>query len=123
MAKKNGKPQHISDLDILWAIRDIPAPLLTMNIKSVLFTMLATIGNCHNEWYYHSYQQWAEKIGCSPRSLPKLMQSLEDMNFILIKRPNYYGNGDSNEYKLNYEFILRTAEHFREQRTPTLDCR
>lgn len=114
MRKKNGKkPENISDLDILWAIRDIPSKILDIKLKSILYTFVALIGNSQNEWYYKSHIELAEIIGISARRLPKLLNQLEDLNLLFINRPKLYLKGDSNEYKLNYHLILSTAKMVR----------
>lgn len=109
------RTQGITDLDIIWAIRDIPRYILPIKLKSVLYTLVSLIGNSPKEWFYHSHYDLSEKIGSSLRRTPDLLNSLECLDFIFIKRPAHYTKGDSNEYKLNYELIIETANRFREQ--------
>jgi hypothetical protein len=41
------------------------------------------------------------------------MNSLEENGLIDIKRPAHYTDGDTNEYKVNYLFIMKLANEFR----------
>lgn len=107
------RPEGLTDQEVLWAIRDTPRKILKSNLKSVLYTMVLTIGNNHKDWFYHSNKQWSEKVGCCPRVVPDLMHRLEDLEYISIQPPAYYGNGDANEYKLNYLKIIEIANYWR----------
>lgn len=111
-SNKKLRPKGYSDLDLIWSIRDIPSSILKGNLKSILYMMVATLGDS-TDWYYHTYKQWADKSGFSERSLPSFFQTLEEARFIFVKRPEYYGNQyrkkDGNKYQLNYELILKSG--------------
>lgn len=115
MPKKTIRPKNISDLDLIWAIRDIPKHILCIKLKCVLYTFVSLIGNSKNEWYYKSIPSLANLMGYNDRRLPALLNQLEDLGFIFINRPASYKKGNTNEYKLNYNLILSTADDFREQ--------
>jgi hypothetical protein len=116
MTKRNGtKPENITDLDLFWAIRDIPSSILCIKLKSILYAFVALIGNSKKEWYFKSHESLAEIIGIKVRRLPNFLNMLEELNFLLIKRPKNYLKGNTNEYKLNYKKILSTGLKFREQ--------
>lgn len=117
------RPKNISDLNIIWAIRDIPKSILNLKLKGVLCMLVSIIGNSDSEYYYHSQFDLSKKFGCSIRSVPGYMNYLEEIGFISIKRPFHYTDGDSNEYKLNYEFILETASKFHAQTPYSKTCR
>lgn len=115
MGKQTIRPEHLSDLDIIWAIRDIPTKVLCIKLKSILYTFVSLIGNSTNEYYYKSHEDLAPIIGISSRRLPALLDKLENLKFLKIKRPKNYTKGDSNEYKLLYLNIIKEAEFFRAQ--------
>jgi hypothetical protein len=110
MKLKKIRPSEYSDLDIIWAIRDIPSHILCIKLKSVLYTFVALIGNSTNEWYYKSAEDLAAKIGISRRRLQPLLCCLEDLNFLHINRPKKYLKGLTNEYKLNYLAIVKASK-------------
>lgn len=116
MNRKKIRPAAYSDLDIIWAIRDIPKKILDIKLKSVLYTFVALIGNSTNEWYYKGLDDLAEIIGMQKRRLPSLLYKLEDSDFLLINRPKKYLKGMTNEYQLNYELIVQTAKMYRGRR-------
>jgi len=110
------RPKGITDLQTMWAIKDISCDILDIKLKSVLYSLVALIGNSKREWFFKSHEGLADFIGISARRLPKLLNQLEALGFISINRPATYTKKDTNEYKLNYQKILSTGQHFREQR-------
>lgn len=117
------RPQGISDLHILWAIRDIPKSILNLKMKGALCMMIAAIGNCEHDYYFHSHEDWAKDFGCCVRAVPDYLDTLERIGFISVKRPKNYIKGNSNEYKINYQSIIDMALRFREQRLGSKTCR
>jgi hypothetical protein len=109
------RPEGYTDLDLLWAIRDIPSSILCIKLKSILYSFVAIIGNSTNEWYYKSLDDLGDIIGISGRRLQGLLHQLENFGFLLIKRPAKYNRGITNEYQLNYHLILSTGGKSREQ--------
>jgi len=112
MSQKKIRPDEYSDLDIIWAIRDIPKSILNIKLKSILYTFVALIGNSTNEWHYKSLDDLAEIIGIHKSNLSALLYAIEDLDFLKIKRPAKYLKGMSNEYQLNYELIVQTAKMY-----------
>lgn len=112
-SNKHKRPQNISDLDILWAIRDIPKSILCNTQKGILCMLLACIGN--NSSCYYNMDQLINILGLSLTPMRNQLHELEDRMFIKITRPAKYYRGAANEYSLNYELILSTGKHFREQ--------
>lgn len=110
MRAKKIRPEGYSDLDIIWAIRDIPSDILCIKLKSILYTFVAIIGNSTNEYYYKSLDDLGAIIGISGRRLQPLLHTLEELDFLKIKRPKKYLKGLTNEYKLNYLAILQASK-------------
>lgn len=98
------RPKGYSDLNILWAIRDLPSDLISWNERSVLWFLLSIIGN--NESCIRTINQLSDKCGLSRSSLIRHLNSLVKSKFIQIYRPRNQGRGQANEYFLNYETIL-----------------
>ena len=76
----------------------------------ILMIMNLTIGIGVN--IYYSLKQLEDKIGMSERRAQDHFHYLEHLDFIIINRPNHYTNGESNEYRLNYELLLETANFY-----------
>jgi hypothetical protein len=102
------RPKNVNDLQILWAIRDIPADLITFEERSILNLLLSIIGN--NEYCYYSLDELVEKFGASYSTFKRLLKSLTSKKFIQTIRPEKQGRGQNNHYILNYEVILNTAK-------------
>jgi hypothetical protein len=115
MSRTKIRPQGYSDLDLIWAVRDIPSKILCIKLKSIIYTFIALIGNSESQWYYKSLPDLSEAIGISGRRLQDLLHKLEELGFIFINRPKKYLKGMSNEYQLNYQLILSTGGKFRAQ--------
>lgn len=109
-------PKGITQLKVMWAIKDIPGSILDVKLKGILFCFVALIGDSKKEWYFKSHKHLADIFGISVRRLPDMLNALEDLDFLIINRPETYTKGDTNEYKLDYFLILSTAARFREQR-------
>jgi AraC-like DNA-binding protein len=105
------RPKGISDLDILWAIRDIPKSILNSSRKGILSMFIAIIGQ--NERCTYSMAELEDKLGCTDRSLRENFHYLEEINFLIIERPSHYVKGAVNHYKINYEKILEEANLYR----------
>jgi hypothetical protein len=106
--KNSARPQGISDLNILWAIRDIPRSILNSTRKGILCMFVAIIGN--NESCKYSQKELEDKLGSSERTIQDQVIYLEDAGFLTIIRPLSYIAGERNEYFLNYKFIIDTAK-------------
>ena len=107
----NEEDVSITDLNILWAIRDIHPSILNLNRKGILCLFLACIGTNKVCWY--SMEQLELILGKSERRLRDDFHYLEDINFLFVKRPAKYSRGLSNEYRLNYKLILETAKKYK----------
>ena len=112
-SKNYRKPKQISDLNILWAIRDIPRSILNLSQKGILSMFLAIMGNKSS--FSLSMKELENKIGLTDANLIKQLHLLEDRCFIKINRPANYVKGQANEYFLNYVFILELADKCRNE--------
>jgi hypothetical protein len=99
------RPQGVNDLQVLWAIRDIPTSLITFEQRSLLYYFLSVLGNY--EKCYYSISQLAKNTGMSKRWLTYRLKELEESKFLNINRPCNQGRGMANEYTLNYSLILQ----------------
>lgn len=118
------KKREINDLEILWAIRDIPKSILNLQRKGILLIFAACIGE--NEFCYYTMKQLQEKMGASERSLRDHFHYLEERGFLIIHRPKRYKNKDANQYSLNFNLIINCAKkhsNFREQKHTGRICR
>ncbi|MHB9161375.1 MAG: hypothetical protein ACYC6W_10920 [Nitrosotalea sp.] len=98
------RPKDVNDLQIMWAIRDIPATILNLNQKALLFILATLIGNNEDCWY--KSKNLCEKLGVSRHTLHRLLSHLEKQNLIFIDRPDHYTHNINNRYRLNYEQLL-----------------
>lgn len=111
IAIQHKRPSKINDLDILWAIRDIPRHELSITKKGILSMFLACIGNrgtCH-----YNLDQLQEIMGIGQTGLRENLYWLEEKGYLKITRPAQYKRGAANEYSLNYELIISIAETYR----------
>ena len=95
------RPKDVSDLDVMWAIRDIPAFLIDLKQKGILYTLLAIIGN--KEYCCYSQPEFAEILGTSVKTLKREIAHLET-NFLRVDRS--IGRTFRNKYYLEYDLIL-----------------
>ena len=102
------RPEGINDLQVMWAIRDIPADIITPNERLLLFILVTTIGNKGS--CYDSVSDFANKTGLSERTIQYGLKSLSNKKLIKIKAPKLNGRGYANEYFLNYFAILGHSE-------------
>lgn len=98
------KKHSPTDLNIIWAIRDIPRHILNSSQKGILTMLLVTIGK--NKKCHFSMKQLQDKLGSNERTLREQLHYLEEKDFIKIIRPETYKNGECNEYSVNIEHIL-----------------
>ncbi len=64
--------------------------------------------------------QLEKHFGKSERRLREDFHYLEEINFLIIRRPKKYSRGLSNHYSLNYALILETAsQHRKAKRSET----
>lgn len=98
------RPDQVNDLQVSWAIREIPPSILEFKYKGLLWGLLSIIGNKLSCRY--SQPQLADILGVSERQLQYLLAHLKDKKFIFIKEPKVKGRGYGNEYFLNYTLIL-----------------
>lgn len=108
MFEKFKRPEGISDLQILWAIRDIPKSILNLSQKGILAMFLAAIGN--REYLFGDLKDLVNIFGLSERRLPAHFHTLEELDFIHIKRPRHYKMKETNEYRMNYVKILSEGD-------------
>lgn len=104
---QSNRPKDISDLSVLWAIRDIPRSILNASQKGILCMFLACIGN--KGFCYYSIKQLQDILGIGHTQIFSKLSYLENMNFLIVKRPPKYTKGSANEYRLNYKLIMETA--------------
>lgn len=98
------RPAGINDLQVSWAIRDIPSSILEFKYKGLLWGLLSIIGN--NESCYYSQSQLVKILGIGERTLQDHLYHLRDKKFISITAPDRKGRGYANEYLLNYSLIM-----------------
>lgn len=103
-----------SDLDTLWAIRDIPKSILNAQQKGILAMFVAIIGM--NKSYKCSMPYLEDKLGITERRAREHFHYLEDCGFLTIIRPENYRKGKVNEYIVCHEEIIKAANRFREQK-------
>jgi DNA-binding MarR family transcriptional regulator len=103
------RPEGVNDLEVIWAIRNIPQSIISKaNELCLLFLFVSIIGNRPSCWY--NLDQLSEKARLSKNTLKKVLKSLLDKNLISIKKPEKYGRGISSEYTLNYQKILNASK-------------
>lgn len=108
---KKGKNKRITDLNVLWAIRDIPSSILNTKQKGILAMLMACIGTRKNtNWQMKNLE---EKLGGKERTLRDHFHYLEDLQFLEVTRPKTYKKGETNEYSLNKEKIIEAAQKYR----------
>lgn len=115
------RQKNISDLDIIWAIRDIPKSIINLPRKGILLIFVSLIGN--RKSIKCGLKSLENSMGASERQLRDQFNSLEEIGFLLIKRPKTYVKGLVNEYGINYELLLSAAEYYREQKVGYESCR
>lgn len=98
------RPKNLTDLDIMWGIRDIPPSILKLNEKGFLLLFLSYIGNNDNCWY--KAKTLAKELGISERHLYRIIEKFESINFIIVERPMHNSRNNTNLYRLNYEQIM-----------------
>lgn len=109
--RKDEKDKNITDLHLLWSIRDIPSSILNTKQKGILSMLVACIGTRKKtRWPMRVLE---EKLGGKERTLRDHFHYLEDLNFIKINRPKNYKKGEVNVYDLNKEAIIEAAKRYK----------
>jgi hypothetical protein len=103
--------RQITDLEVLWAIRDIPSVILNTKKKGILAMFVACIGMHKNtRWKMKNLEN---RLGGSERRLRDSFHDLEELGFLIVVRPKTYKRGETNEYYLDYEAIIEAARRYK----------
>lgn len=97
------RPKGVNDLQVMWAVRDIPSFLITFDQKSILLLFLSVIGN--REYCDYSLPELCEIFSIKRTRLKSIINFL-DKRFLIIERSRLKGRSNTNQYRLDYRAIL-----------------